>query len=109
MTAMEAARRTILAPRKLPPELIILAGCLIGVLTFGPRSAVGVFQLPILQERGWGSDIFSFAMAAQYLLWGAGQPFAGAHGQFCPVQQLGVAEGQMNIFQVKQRGHSVGL
>jgi MFS family permease len=55
-----------------------MAGCLIGVITFGPRSAVGVFQLPILQERGWGSDIFSFAMAAQYLLWGAGQPFAGA-------------------------------
>ena len=78
MTMQEAARRATLIPRKLPPELVILAGCLIGVVTFGPRSAVGVFQLPILQERGWGSDIFSFAMAAQYLLWGAGQPFAGA-------------------------------
>ena len=62
---------------KLPPELIILAGCLLGVVTFGPRSAVGVFQLPILQEWGWGSDTFSFAMAIQYLLWGLGQPFAG--------------------------------
>lgn len=64
--------------RKLPPELIILAGCLIAILTFGPRSAIGIFQIPILQERGWGSDIFSFAMAMQYLLWGIGQPFAGA-------------------------------
>lgn len=64
--------------RRLPPELIIVAGCLIGILTFGPRSAVGIFQIPILQEYGWGSDVFSFAMAIQYLLWGIGQPFAGA-------------------------------
>jgi len=48
------------------------------VLTFGPRSAVGVFQLPILQEYGWGTDVFSYALAMQYLLWGIGQPFAGA-------------------------------
>ena len=39
-------------------------GCLIGVLTFGPRSAVGIFQLPVLQEWGWGSDIFSLDDAA---------------------------------------------
>jgi len=64
--------------RSLPPELIIVAGCLIGVLTFGPRSAMGVFQIPILTEYKWGSDIFSFAMALQYLFWGIGQPFAGA-------------------------------
>ena len=60
------------------PELIIAAGCVIAVLSFGPRSALGVFQLPILTDFGWGSDVFSFAMAIQYLLWGAGQPFAGA-------------------------------
>ncbi len=66
------------APRLLPPELIILAGCVIAILTFGPRSAIGIFQIPILAEYGWGSDIFSFAMALQYLLWGVGQPFAGA-------------------------------
>jgi MFS family permease len=58
--------------------MIIVAGCIIAVLTFGPRSAVGVFQIPILQDYGWGSDVFSFAMALQYLLWGIGQPFAGA-------------------------------
>ena len=60
------------------PELIIVAGCVIAVLSFGPRSALGVFQLPILTDFGWGSDVFSFAMAIQYLLWGLGQPFAGA-------------------------------
>jgi MFS family permease len=66
------------APRRLPPEMIITFGCVIAILTFGPRSAVGVFQLPILKDRGWGSDVFSYAMALQYLFWGLGQPFAGA-------------------------------
>jgi MFS family permease len=66
------------AASKLPPEFVILAGCVIAILTFGPRSAIGIFQIPILQERHWGSDIFSSAMALQYLFWGVGQPFAGA-------------------------------
>jgi len=66
------------ARRKLPPEIVVAAGCAIAILTFGPRSAVGVFQLPILGERGWSSSTFSTAMALQYLFWGLGQPFAGA-------------------------------
>lgn len=78
MTLEDAAKKTIPLAKRLPPEIVVLVGCLIGVLTFGPRSAVGIFQLPVLQEWGWGSDIFSFAMAIQYLVWGAGQPFAGA-------------------------------
>jgi MFS family permease len=63
---------------KFPPEVVIAAGCLIGVITFGPRSAIGQFQLPILGDFQLGSDVFSFAMALQYLFWGLGQPFAGA-------------------------------
>ena len=63
---------------KFPPEVVIIAGCLIAVITFGPRSAVGQFQLPILGDFELGSDVFSFAMALQYLFWGLGQPFAGA-------------------------------
>jgi MFS family permease len=58
--------------------VIILAGCLISLLTFGPRSAIGFFQLPIIQENGWGRDVFSLGIAVQNLLWGVGQPFAGA-------------------------------
>ncbi len=63
---------------KFPPEVVIAAGCLIAIVTFGPRSAIGQFQLPILGDFGFGSDTFSFAMALQYLFWGLGQPFAGA-------------------------------
>ena len=35
------------------PWLIIICGCTIAALTFGPRSAMGFFQLPMLAEKGW--------------------------------------------------------
>ena len=60
------------------PEVIIACGCLIAVLTFGPRSAMGAFQRDILTDNNWTRDIFSLGLAIQNLLWGVGQPFAGA-------------------------------
>lgn len=63
---------------KLPTGAIVLAGCLVATLSFGPRSVMGAFQLPVFGSRPWGQEAFSFALAAQNLLWGIGQPFAGA-------------------------------
>ncbi|RCS23225.1 MFS transporter [Phyllobacterium salinisoli] len=60
------------------PWLIIISGCLIALMTFGPRSAMGIFQLPMLTEKGWDRTTFALAMALQNLFWGAGQPFFGA-------------------------------
>ncbi len=60
------------------PWLIVISGCLIALMTFGPRSAMGFFQLPMLQERGWDRSTFGLAMAIQNLFWGLGQPFFGA-------------------------------
>ena len=60
------------------PWLIIIAGSLIAVMTFGPRSAMGFFQLPMLQETGWDRTTFGLAMAFQNLAWGVSQPFFGA-------------------------------
>jgi MFS family permease len=60
------------------PAVIVLCGCLIGLLTFGPRSAAGQFLTPLSFANGWGRDVFSMAFAIQNLLWGVGQPFAGA-------------------------------
>ena len=60
------------------PAMIVLCGCLIGLLTFGPRSAAGQFLTPLSFANGWGRDVFSAALAVQNLLWGAAQPFAGA-------------------------------
>lgn len=60
------------------PWLIILAGCCIAMLTFGPRSAMGLFQLPMITDRGWDRSTFGLAMAIQNLFWGLGQPIFGA-------------------------------
>ncbi|MGF0536639.1 MFS transporter [Agrobacterium sp. ES01] len=60
------------------PWLIIASGSLIAMLTFGPRSAMGFFQLPMLADTGWDRSTFGLAMAIQNLCWGLGQPFFGA-------------------------------
>ena len=63
---------------RISPELVVGAGCLIALITFGPRAAAGLFQLPMVAEYGWGREVFSLAIAIQNLLWGVGAPFAGA-------------------------------
>jgi len=60
------------------PWAIIICGSLIAVLTFGPRSAMGFFQLPLLGDTGWDRETFGLALALQNLFWGIGQPFFGA-------------------------------
>jgi MFS family permease len=60
------------------PAVIVLAGCVIAMISFGPRSALGQFLTPLSFANGWGRDVFSLALAIQNLLWGVGQPFAGA-------------------------------
>jgi MFS family permease len=59
------------------PAVIVVCGCIIAMLSFGPRSALGFFLSPMSQEHNWGRDVFSMALAIQNLLWGVGQPFAG--------------------------------
>jgi MFS family permease len=60
------------------PLVIITCGCAIALLSFGPRSSVGFFVKPMGQEFAWGRDVFGLALALQNLLWGLGQPLAGA-------------------------------
>jgi len=60
------------------PLVIIACGCAIALLSFGPRSSLGFFIQPMSREFAWGRDVFSLAIAVQNLLWGLGQPLAGA-------------------------------
>jgi MFS family permease len=60
------------------PLVIIICGCLIALLSFGPRSSLGFFIQPMGRELAWGRDVFGLALALQNLLWGLGQPIAGA-------------------------------
>jgi predicted MFS family arabinose efflux permease len=58
--------------------VIVAAGCLIAVVTYGMRASLGLFTQPLSDLRGWDRETFAFAIAMQNLLWGLGQPFAGA-------------------------------
>jgi MFS family permease len=84
MTALESAKPESVKPESIKPEawrtpaVIVLSGCLIALLSFGPRSAGGQFLTPLSFANGWGRDVFSMAFAIQNLLWGVAQPFAGA-------------------------------
>ena len=60
------------------PLVIVVCGCLIALLSFGPRSTLGFFIQPMSREFAWGRDVFGLAIALQNLLWGLGQPIAGA-------------------------------
>jgi MFS family permease len=60
------------------PAVVLVCGCLIGMIGFGPRAGLGFFLTPMSAANGWGRDVFALAMGLQMLLWGIGQPFAGA-------------------------------
>ena len=56
----------------------MLCGCLIALITYGLRTSFGLFATPITEGRGWSPEVFALAIAIQNLVWGIGQPFAGA-------------------------------
>ena len=53
---------------------VLIAGCVIVLVSFAIRASFGVFQIPISNEFGWLRADFSFAIAIQNLFWGIGQP-----------------------------------
>lgn len=57
---------------------VLIAGCIIIMVSFAVRASFGVFQIPIAEEFGWARAEFSLAIAFQNLAWGIGQPIFGA-------------------------------
>src|SRR6056297_561668 len=57
---------------------VLIAGCMIMLVSFGIRASFGVFQIPIAEDFGWLRAEFSLAIAIQNLAWGIGQPIFGA-------------------------------
>lgn len=57
---------------------VLIAGCVILLVSFAIRSSFGMFQIPIAEEFGWLRSEFSLAIAIQNLAWGIGQPIFGA-------------------------------
>jgi len=67
---MSAAARTPLA-------VVIVAGCVVAMITFGARSTMGLFTVPMTADLGWSRESYGLAMAIQNLVWGLAQPVAG--------------------------------
>ena len=57
---------------------VLIAGCIIVLISFAVRASFGLFQIPIAEEFGWLRVEFSMAIAIQNLAWGIGQPIFGA-------------------------------
>jgi MFS family permease len=57
---------------------VLIAGCIIVMLSFAVRASFGIFQIPVAEEFGWLRTEFSMAIAIQNLFWGIGQPIFGA-------------------------------
>ena len=60
------------------PAVIVACGCLIAVISYGPRSSFGFFMRPMTADNAWGRDVFAFSVAMQTLIYGMVQPFSGA-------------------------------
>ena len=56
---------------------LILAACVLVLLSFGYRSGFGLFVKPITEANGWGREVISMALAVQTLFWGIVAVFAG--------------------------------
>jgi MFS family permease len=57
---------------------VLIAGCVVILVSFAVRASFGLFQIPVAEEFGWPRAEFSLAIAIQNLAWGVGQPIFGA-------------------------------
>ncbi len=78
MAVQTAPSRPAAAGAWRTPMVILVCGCLIGAIGFGPRAALGLFLTPMTAANSWSREVFSLALAIQVIVWGAAQPFAGA-------------------------------
>jgi MFS family permease len=59
------------------PLLVLLAACLVVILSTGTRHTFGLFLRPMTETFGWGREVFALAIALQNLVWGLSQPLTG--------------------------------
>ncbi|HCJ85835.1 MAG TPA: MFS transporter [Acidimicrobiaceae bacterium] len=61
-----------------PITIILAAGCFATAVSMGVRSTMGIYLDPISVDLGISTGSFGLAIAIQNLIWGLGQPIAGA-------------------------------
>ena len=77
MTTQSAADKSAIGAWR-TPLVILICGCMIGAIGFGPRAALGLFLTPMSSAYSWSREVFALALAIQVLVWGTAQPFMGA-------------------------------
>jgi predicted MFS family arabinose efflux permease len=60
------------------PAIVLACGSMVLMLSIGTRQTFGLFLPPMTFDHGWSRETFGFAIALQNIVWGLGQPFAGA-------------------------------
>jgi|TARA_B110001454_G_scaffold218531_1_gene246759 MFS family permease len=60
------------------PYYVIISGCVLLLISFGIRHATGLFMVPVSDHLNTGREVFSFAVAVQFLMIGFGSPLFGA-------------------------------
>jgi hypothetical protein len=63
MTISDVARRGLVGWRT--PMVVLVCGCIIAMVSFGPRSSLGFFLTPLSSANGWGREEYAFAVAIQ--------------------------------------------
>ena len=56
---------------------IMVGGGIILLLSVGSRQAFGLYQVPMVEAKGWGRETFGLAIAIQNMVWGLAEPFFG--------------------------------
>ena len=41
------------------PVVIVVCGCLVSMISFGPRATLGFFLTPMSQANGWSRDVYT--------------------------------------------------
>lgn len=59
------------------PMTLLVCGSAILAIALGIRHGFGLYLQPLSMDRGWGREVFGFAVALQNLFWGLTQPFTG--------------------------------
>lgn len=57
--------------------MLLICGSIVVSLSLGIRHTFGLFLQPMTQDLSWSREAFSFAIAIQNLVWGAGGPVTG--------------------------------
>jgi hypothetical protein len=59
MTMQSASGSTPMASAWRTPVVILVCGCLISAINFGPRAALGLFLTPMTSANSWSREVFS--------------------------------------------------